>query len=271
MFMMGREKECRKWRRLGERELVCGAAMTLLVLVFLLVTGYAEACPTADSLDIHLVGCPSFSDAQNAVGVIEFTDADIVLVNIGEEIAKPYGVFSASVGCRRDYIESLPPMPGGISMVVMGFLCISLVRNNKVWLAGLASLLWAGQVGIGTIPRLALRFYHRASASAGQCCQGESAAWEGGDIKNAAYASVTNCSVGMPDGKGISWRSSRYERGARRIWLVNRFKTPQFAIVRFWPCLIAATRCLHLIAEQLVFFTPIFVWRDLCRGPPHLA
>ena len=47
-------------------------------------------------------------------------------------------------------------------MVLIGFLCVSLVRDIRIWLAILSGLLWAGQAGISLLPQLALEVSGRA-------------------------------------------------------------------------------------------------------------
>jgi len=74
------------------------------------------------------------------------------LANIGVELLKPPADLrnSAPVGAKI-----LPPIPAALFMVLTGFLYISLVKDRRLWLAALASLLWAGQAGFHAIPQLA--------------------------------------------------------------------------------------------------------------------
>jgi len=52
-------------------------------------------------------------------------------------------------------VKSLPPAPKTLLMVLVGFLCVSLVKDRRVWLAALAGLVWAGQAGVSILPQLA--------------------------------------------------------------------------------------------------------------------
>jgi hypothetical protein len=74
------------------------------------------------------------------------------LANIGVELLKPPADFtdSAPVGAKI-----LPPIPAALFMVLTGFLCVSLVKDRRLWLAVLTGLLWAGQAGFHAIPQLA--------------------------------------------------------------------------------------------------------------------
>ncbi len=74
------------------------------------------------------------------------------LANIGVELLKPSVDLrsSAPVGAKI-----LPPIPAALFMVLTGFLCVSLVKDRRLWLAALVGLLWAGQAGFHAIPQLA--------------------------------------------------------------------------------------------------------------------
>jgi len=50
-------------------------------------------------------------------------------------------------------VRTLPPIPRPFFMVLTGFICISLVRDRRAWLACLASLMWLGQVGLSSLPQ----------------------------------------------------------------------------------------------------------------------
>ena len=52
--------------------------------------------------------------------------------------------------------KSLPAVPGALLMVVVGFVCVSAVRDRRAWLAVATCLLWAGQSGFSLLPRIAL-------------------------------------------------------------------------------------------------------------------
>jgi hypothetical protein len=49
--------------------------------------------------------------------------------------------------------RSLPGVPGTFLMGLTGFLCISLIRDRRAWLAVLLGLLWLGQAGYSVLPR----------------------------------------------------------------------------------------------------------------------
>lgn len=65
-------------------------------------------------------------------------------------------VMSADASPSASGIKSFPPPPSPLLMVLTGFVCISLVRDRRVWLTALTCLPWAGQAGLSLLPRLAL-------------------------------------------------------------------------------------------------------------------
>lgn len=51
-------------------------------------------------------------------------------------------------------IKSLPPVPQALFMALTGFLCISLIRDRKVWLTALAAVFYLGYAGINILPNI---------------------------------------------------------------------------------------------------------------------
>jgi hypothetical protein len=83
------------------------------------------------------------------------------LASISEEFNKPPVRYDKSTATTIG-VKTLPPAPGTLLMVLVGFLCVSLVRDRRVWLATLSGLLWAGQAGVSLLPQLALNVSGRA-------------------------------------------------------------------------------------------------------------
>jgi len=77
------------------------------------------------------------------------------LASISEEFNKPPVRYANSMATVIG-VKALPPAPGTFLMVFVGFLCVSLVKDCRIWLAILSGMLWAGQAGISLLPQLAL-------------------------------------------------------------------------------------------------------------------
>jgi len=56
---------------------------------------------------------------------------------------------------RVHSIKSLPPAPGTFLLALFGFLLVSAIRDRKMWLASLATILIAGQAGFSLLPQIA--------------------------------------------------------------------------------------------------------------------
>jgi hypothetical protein len=56
---------------------------------------------------------------------------------------------------RVHSIKSLPPAPGTFLLVLFGFLLVSAIRDRKMWLASLATILITGQTGFSLLPHIA--------------------------------------------------------------------------------------------------------------------
>jgi len=137
----------------------------LVILLPLFVFSAANAAPTVSNCNSNLV----VSAVSPASDVHIFTvpevpqivePSDSHLARVAAEFLKPPPAFTGSpalpVGAK-----SLPAVPGALLMGLTGFLCVSLVKDRRLWLAALAGLLWLGQAGIQAVPQLAIRLSHR--------------------------------------------------------------------------------------------------------------
>jgi hypothetical protein len=141
--------------------MVRGSKIKGLVLLWLFFgTAVVYAAPTvndhtedvivfAESSGLYIYPCYR-PEKDNNTGLFKSQ-----LASISEEFNKPpvkYGESSATaIG-----VKSLPPAPGTLLMVLVGFFCVSLVKDRRIWLAALSGLLWAGQAGISLLPQLAI-------------------------------------------------------------------------------------------------------------------
>ncbi len=129
----------------------------LVILLSLVVATAISAAPTMSDCNKHFVAAAVSPASDVHVTYIPETSQITVpsnshLAAIGKEILKPPADFTDSPPLGA---KSLPPVPAALFMVLTGFLCVSLVKDRKVWLAVLVGLLWAGQAGFHAIPQLA--------------------------------------------------------------------------------------------------------------------
>jgi hypothetical protein len=239
------------------------------IVMLLLAAAVANAAPTvaADSaivvptvqvmLDSPVVMVPD----NEVVGPV-----DTKLANLGRELLQP-PKFAVLGDTRSNNIKPLPAVPAAIFMTLSGFLCISLVRERRVWLAAIAGLLWAGQAGIQVLPQLALRLSSKNhsqqfSAELAYPHYLENSNRLRSDIDGTQYIGLLHHLEGIPVAK------------CRAHTLMAKYytnKVTQFAIVKLLPEITLSTSCLASIAEQFVSFSPAFIFAQLPRGPPISA
>jgi len=130
----------------------------VMLLLFVAAT-FANAAPKLGGNDISFVS----SDSSSNLCVYAFISSEINpitglcnpnLAAIASEFHKPPVSFVGS-SPQADRIKLLPPVPGTLLMVLVGFLCVSFVKDRRFWLTTLTGLLWAGQAGFIVLPHLA--------------------------------------------------------------------------------------------------------------------
>jgi hypothetical protein len=246
----------------GDGEVVLGKRSSwVVVLLPVLVLTVANAAPTVSNHNSNFVACAvsPTSDAHIPI-VADVTHTiksdDSYLAGATAEFLKPPPAFTSSpappVGAK-----SLPAVPGALLMVLTGFLCVSLVKDRKVWLSVLAGLLWLGQAGIQAVPQLALRLGHsthteqQLDAELTYPYYLENSNRLRSDIEGTQYIGLLHHLAGIPQDT-MSFLSLS-------------------AIIPEQYSLNSLPNCLTLRVEQFICFSPAFIFENLPRGPPELA
>jgi hypothetical protein len=147
--------------------------------------------------------------------------------------------------------KSLPAIPGAMFMVLVGFLCVSFVRDSRFWLAMLFGLASLGQAVFTALPHWAWKVRSKRQIKH--------------YAPDATYASELKDSASLLDrleGTPDSLRNTRYA-------IRNTGKAPRFVITWSWPC-VSDAQALYLAIQtkKPVCFYPAFIFADLPRGPP---
>ena len=277
MLTMVYKDRYKRYQNPRVRKLICSKIIVLLSPVLLTLTAHTQASFTTDIRDICLLSHSSFSKIQKQDMVKVPESADTKLVNIGTEIAKPYTASATSISSQREYIKSLPAAPPTILMVLIGFLCISLVRDRRAWLTILSSLLWVGQGGIYAVPLLAkhlrlatctsqnldtgaVNFYLLENIDRARC-----------DIEGTRYIGLLNYLTGIPNSKGSS--HSLFQPNPANILAQRKddFGHSQPAINKLLFLIIRTIRSLVPITEFSIYLKPISIFQAFPRGPPDVA
>jgi hypothetical protein len=256
----------------------------------LLAASVADAAPTITNCNSYTADCTvSFiSDVHTpvALDVTQITEyGDSCLATVAAEFLKPPAGFTdLAVSSSSIYVKSLPAVPGALFMVLTGLLCVSLVKERRVWLTALAGILWAGQAGVQALPRLALHLCHRThtgqhlSPRPAQFYLLEDTARTRSDIEGTAYIGLLHHLAGIPHPNSASNRchttfitlSQHHQQVFGRAFSHPNKNTfpPLSAIIPEQHSLNALSNCLASTARQFICFSPAFIFAQLPRGPP---
>ncbi len=151
--------------------------------------------------------------------------------------------------------RALPPVPDTLFMVLTGFLCISLVRDRKAWLTGLAAALWLGQVAVYSVPRLAYCIIRDSRIRKPILVTPLPARPQTHlhSTESTRYVGLLRHLVGIPD----SLRRSP-------VMPSSVAALPAEDVCDSAPCT-------AIITDQFSSFAPVFIFGNLARGPPPLA
>lgn len=233
----------------------------LVVLLSLFILTAASATPTVSKCNSNFVVSAVSPGSESHIPIVAdvthtIASDDSCLAGVAAEFLKPPPAFTGSpappVGAK-----SLPAVPGALLMALTGFICVSLVKDRKVWLAALAGLLWLGQAGIQAVPQLALRLSHRNhteqqfSTELTHPYYLENSNRLRSDIEGTQYIGLLHHLAGIPLD-------------------TNSFPSPS-AIISERYSLNSLLNCLTLRVEQFIYFSPAFIFENLPRGPPEFA
>jgi len=260
--------------------LLCRRNKWVVILLPLLIVTAAKAEPTVSncsrSFVVSVVSPRSDAHISSVPEVTQIAESfDSHLARIADEFLKPPPAFTGSTAPPVG-TKSLPAVPGALLMGLTGFLCVSLVRDRRFWLAALAGLLWVGQTGIQAVPQLALSLSHRnhsirkfdAELTSPHYLENSRLR---SDVEGTQYIGLLHHLAGIPD-VTMSFLQPRlsFLRRQESGQTGDDFGAPQFAIMGLSSHLIPAINCLAARVEQIIYFSPAFIFDNLARGPPKL-
>jgi len=258
----------------------------------LFAASVADAAPTITNCNRNTADCTlsPTSDVHTPVvpKVTRITESgDSRLAAVAAEFLKPPAGFTDLAASSIIHIKSLPAVPGALFMVLTGFLCVSLVKDRRVWLTALAGILWAGQAGVQALPQLALHLCHRTHTSQHLSTRPtqfyllDDTARTRSDIEGTGYIGLLHHLAGIPHANSASNRchttfitlSQRRQKVFGRAFSHPNKNTfpPLSAIIPEQHSLNLLFKCLASRAEQFICFSPEFIFAQLPRGPPLLA
>lgn len=245
-------------------------------IVTLVLAACAHGAPTAAVRDnaalIHAT-CAGSCTGTASVPVSEIFPAagahNWNLTRIADEILKPPADFSVG-STSSAQVTALPAVPSAVFMVLTGFVCVSVVKDRKVWIAVLAGLLWAGQIGKEMLvarcsqlvkpanlrnaildprcPMLAIRKTHSFDE------------YQVSGIEHPYIKRHTTYNIRNTIHDSRFWTSSSRER--------NHSASIEY-LVSSIPIIYEETNRLAYIDRWHFYFSPAFIFSLLARGPPE--
>ena len=244
-------------------------AKWVFALVLLVAFSRVKSAPTIGGDKAELVagkvsptsnaGIPSNSELELFKGTSNST-----LTHIASEILKPPVDFMSNSALPPG-TKSLPPVPAALFMGLTGFICVTLVRDRKVWLTVVAALLWIGQIGITALPKAAVHLVGRKHQYLQQ--QSYSSALHKRfsylriNLVDTEYTGLLHYLEGIP----TKIRSTKHDI-RHTILFPNIIEGYALNIVS--PYLIRAINCLAFEVRQFFCFSPAFIFETIPRGPP---
>jgi hypothetical protein len=247
-------------------------AKWVFALILLVAFSEAKSAPTIGGGDKAKLVADKMSPASNAdvpsVGELELFKGtnNSSLTHIAAEILKPPVDFMSNSALPPG-AKPLPPVPAALFMGLTGFICVTLVRDRKVWLTVVAALLWIGQIGITALPKAAVHLVGRRHQYLQQQYSSALQKRFSGlriNLVDREYAGLLHHLEGIP----TKIRSTKHD--IRHTVLFPRV-TEGYALNTVFPYLIRALNCLAFEVRQFCCFSPAFIFENFARSPPGLA
>jgi len=253
--------------------------LALLVVVFWATSG--DGAPTLnvrhrlaegrDSVALSSANAARWPDISEITGPTES-----YLAVVGPEFHKPTVRYSGGTAQGKP-IKSLPPVPSTFVLALLGFLFVTAVKDRRLWLAGLASVLCAGQGGFALLPQLASHLdprgrYLSGSFHAPGLVMVRLAAVPGDTESSVSLDSLAVCQ-GSCGGAGTQRSAGIHASKSCGRWggdnALRKHKVIQAAIWVGFCCLDYGSVIRSQEARQFLFNLCNGVISRLARGPPR--
>lgn len=254
-----------------------GKITVWLVFILLIFIEYAQASPTTGIRNIYLPGRFGFQQTQKQNTAKPFKTTDAELADIGKKIMQSNTVASAIfINSLYEDTRLLPPVPTAIPMVLIGLLCISLLRHSRTWVPVLLNLPRGGQAVMLSFSQLIKHLclkkpnklsvvvkdanLHRIENNNRLRC----------DIEGTGYIALLNYLAGLPN---TDYFSRLFHRLPGYFYPSpkNKLKISQPAAKKL--SLLHSSRFDFCGSSVKCYrrFRPEFAFQTLSRGPPDAA
>ena len=233
------------------------------------VSGRAAVLNTASyTIDAEITNTSSTSNL--------FVDNTSGFAGLTRKFLKPPVCVVSTASANVDHVRSMPAVPTALLMVLTGFLCISFIRDRKVWLTVLAGALWLGTAGFHAVPQLALSLGGKVS-SGRQFAAGLDPSYRSessrtrSDIEGTGYIGLLHKLAGLPGCEDLPHLYPRTSKTGTTWQIEKKLSLPQFAVVGFLSNMLPLTVCPANVTGQIDCFSPAFTFVHIPRGPPVLS
>ena len=261
----------------------------LILLLSLLLLSTAKGAPTLTDCKSKYTSCSFllhkniciFSNQQKYPGLTAKNNYENYLaVEFRKPPASPSGLQASTTN-----IKSLPSIPDALLMALGGFLCVSIIKDRKFWIAFLTSLLWLGQSGFTILPYLVSHFAHQKPIEQKQkpnttcICKYGGTTHTRNDVKDTKYigllhqlASITKFKNTLTDiHSTITYKNNYYQNLHTKA-----FEYLQIKITHISQQLNANKQsrinplpnCLVLKYSRDIFHSQAYSFPNITRGPP---
>ncbi|MFH1371561.1 MAG: hypothetical protein ABII09_09795 [Planctomycetota bacterium] len=247
-----------------------GREKTFACLVLLFAASAVSACPTIISANPCPI-TPSSSDlaADNVSFDLGYSGGCDQISEFANAYRQPKSSDSWSTAQRR-----LPAVPPAVAMALTGFICISLVRDRKSWIALLAGLVAIGQVGVNALPERSSRLSRKVHDSRLIEPTPKAFCLHRSDFHPANYTNETRYTGLLHHLAGIHCNIDTFTNN--RTTLIRHFSGAGGKVTRISKEAVCETQlvlselsnCLVHETGQFVCFSQIFSFNLIPRGPP---
>ena len=260
-------------------------------IVMSLCVGAVALPAVIEDTDTSFVVASAMDAADSAVPVLAvfIEPACSELADAGRLLCQPFDVFGGSTASRNN-IRKLPAVPGAVLLGLIGFLCITLTRDRKTYLAIFIAMISLGQQGIYAVPELAARFgysghivKHSLETKSHNGYLPNIAFWERGSEERNFFGLLRRL-AGVPDHTPAFANINISQGGNKRfkgglllfeepgLFCSSKMVVPSMSAV---PSIQSSlTPLTGFPAERFthtILFSPAFTFTRLARGPPRGA
>lgn len=181
------------------------------------------------------------------------------LASIGKKFLQPPNIISGMKNTDLRVDRSLPSVPAAVLLGLVGFLCVTGIKDRKEWLTALATIIWLSQTGITAIPKLLPNHQIKKHTKHSSCLEkGDAYLLENSsrlrsEVEGSEYINLIHYLSSIPDGHSSA---------------TDNIDTAQPAIVFKRSALNLHLHCSAVAAEQFTCFSPAFIFSNQSRGPP---